>query len=120
VDASRAELPSTTVAFSPSSGVWAAGKNGATWTSRWTRDEEPVPWMPFLPDWQPDDDPPSCVALYRGSPVAAGNATDHAAIRVAADRYPEAVRAADQAFDLLRDGGWGFRWSVLRFSGWSG
>lgn len=54
------------------------------------------------------------------SPVAAGNAADHAAIGVAADRYPEAVRAADHAFDLLRDGCWGFRWSVLRFSGWSG
>jgi len=56
--ASRDRRISATVAFAPSSVVWGASDEGR-FTSHWTANGEPLRYVPFLPDWEPDRDPPS-------------------------------------------------------------
>ena len=54
------------VAVSPSAYVWG-WMDGALQTSAWTWQSEPLPFVPFDLDWQPEDDPPSYVGWYRQS-----------------------------------------------------
>ncbi|WBQ06469.1 alpha/beta fold hydrolase [Kribbella sp. CA-293567] len=51
------------VAIAPGAHVWGwigAGEQ----TSMFTRQGEPLPFVPFDPDWEPADDPPSYLGLY--------------------------------------------------------
>jgi dienelactone hydrolase len=52
------------VGLAPGAHVWAWIENGVQ-TSHWTWRGEPLPFVPFDLDWQPDDDPPSYVDSYR-------------------------------------------------------
>jgi pimeloyl-ACP methyl ester carboxylesterase len=54
------------VALSPGAHVWAWIGDGEQ-TSMFTRRGEPLPFVPFDLDWQPTDDPPSYLGLYRQS-----------------------------------------------------
>ncbi|HWS51973.1 MAG TPA: acyl-CoA thioester hydrolase/BAAT C-terminal domain-containing protein [Microbacterium sp.] len=54
------------VAVSASSVVWG-GVQDDTWSSHWTYDGRPLPWLPFAPDWTADDDPPEYRGLYEAS-----------------------------------------------------
>ncbi|TWD79412.1 bile acid acyltransferase/acyl-CoA thioester hydrolase-like protein [Kribbella amoyensis] len=54
------------IALSPSAYAWPWIENGS-YTSPWTWQGEPLPYVPFDPDWEPADDPPSYVDLYRTS-----------------------------------------------------
>ncbi len=59
-----------TVAFAPSSVVWAGidtGREPARQTSHWTLGGTALPYVPFVDDWEPDTDPPAYVELYRRS-----------------------------------------------------
>jgi len=73
------------VAFAPSSVVWT-GYDGDRATSHWTRAGVALPHVPFLPDWEPDTDPPAYRGLYAASLAAA----------------PEAVRAATIPVERIR------------------
>jgi pimeloyl-ACP methyl ester carboxylesterase len=55
------------VAFAPSAYVWGRVLDDGSQRSAWTWQGEPLPFVPFDPDWEPDDDPPSYVGLYRQS-----------------------------------------------------
>ena len=52
-----------TIGFAASSVVWP-GWNGHEWTSHWTWQGEPLPFVPLDPSWEPDADPPSFLPLY--------------------------------------------------------
>jgi hypothetical protein len=54
------------IALAPSAYVWAWNEGGRQ-TSAWTWQGEPLPFVPFDPEWQPDDDPPSFAGWYRQS-----------------------------------------------------
>jgi hypothetical protein len=79
--ASRDQRVSATIAVAPSSVVWG-GWTGTEWTSHWTAGGEPLPYVPFVEDWQPSDNPPSYVDLYRLSLEADVTASESAAIPV--------------------------------------
>ncbi|WP_426241902.1 acyl-CoA thioester hydrolase/BAAT C-terminal domain-containing protein [Nocardioides sp. LHG3406-4] len=79
--AARDHRVRATVAFAPSPVVWA-GYDGGRWTSHWTRDGSPVPWMPFVEGWTPRDDPPAYRDLYARSLAADERAAEVAAIPV--------------------------------------
>lgn len=55
-----------TIAVAPSSVVWAGALDGA-WSSHWTLDGEPLPFVPFDPAWRADTDPPAFRSLYSQS-----------------------------------------------------
>ena len=74
-----------TIAFAPTSVVWCRW-DGTKWASHLTVDGAPLPFVPFLPDWAPADDPPAFVDLYRLSLDAAPAAAERAAIPVEAIR----------------------------------
>lgn len=79
--AGRDQRISATVAFAPSSVVWGAW-NGDHFTSHWTAGGEALPFVPFLPDWEPDGDPPSYLSLYQLSLAEDEGAALRAAIPV--------------------------------------
>ncbi|TCO48723.1 alpha-beta hydrolase superfamily lysophospholipase [Kribbella antiqua] len=54
------------IAISPSAYVWGWNESGVQ-TSAWTWQGEPLPFVPYDPDWEPEDDPPSFVGWYRQS-----------------------------------------------------
>ncbi|MFC6715644.1 acyl-CoA thioester hydrolase/BAAT C-terminal domain-containing protein [Branchiibius cervicis] len=55
------------VAFAPSDVVWSGVTHEGRVTSHWTLDGQPLPWVPFVDDWEPDDDPPVFRGLYEAS-----------------------------------------------------
>jgi uncharacterized protein len=55
-----------TAAFAPSAVVWP-GWDGERWTSHWTLDGTPLPFVPLDPRWTPADDPPSFLPLYEAA-----------------------------------------------------
>lgn len=55
------------VAFAPSDVVWSGVTHEGRVTSHWTLDGQPLPWVPFVDDWQPDEDPPAFRGLYEAS-----------------------------------------------------
>lgn len=61
---------SATVAFAPPAHVWS-GYGDDHWTSHWTWRGDPLPAIPFLPDWEPDSSPPAYRDLYADSLAAA-------------------------------------------------
>ncbi|WP_248580546.1 acyl-CoA thioester hydrolase/BAAT C-terminal domain-containing protein [Nocardioides sp. InS609-2] len=79
--AARDQRVRATVAFAPSSVVWG-GYDGTRWTSHWTADGQPVPWMPFVEGWESAQDPPAYRDLYAHSLAADVQAADEAAIPV--------------------------------------
>jgi len=72
------------VALSPSAHAWGWIENG-TQTSPWTWQGEPLPFVPFDLDWQPDDDPPSYLGFYRQSLKKYPD--DAEAARIPAERF---------------------------------
>ncbi|WP_309065875.1 alpha/beta fold hydrolase [Microbacterium sp.] len=54
------------IAFAPSSVVWPGVLDG-DWSSHWTHRGAPLPFVPFAPGWQPDEEPPSFRSLYEES-----------------------------------------------------
>jgi uncharacterized protein len=54
------------IALAPSAYVWGWIEDGQQ-TSAWTWQGEPLPFVPFDVEWQPEDDPPSFTGLYRQS-----------------------------------------------------
>jgi alpha-beta hydrolase superfamily lysophospholipase len=76
--ASLDDRVAATVAFAPSAHVWS-GYGDDRWTSHWTWRGEPLPAVPFLPEWEPDSDPPAYRGLYAASLAAADPATVAAA-----------------------------------------
>ncbi|GAA0953183.1 acyl-CoA thioester hydrolase/BAAT C-terminal domain-containing protein [Kribbella koreensis] len=54
------------VAIAPSAHVWAWIGDGEQ-TSMFSQQGQPLPFVPFDLDWQPADDPPSYLGLYRQS-----------------------------------------------------
>ena len=55
------------VAFAPSAYVWGRFVEDGRQRSAWTWQGEPLPFVPFDPHWQADDDPPSFTGWYRQS-----------------------------------------------------
>jgi pimeloyl-ACP methyl ester carboxylesterase len=55
------------IAFAPSAYVWARFGEGGVQRSAWSWRGQPLPFVPFTVDWQPDDDPPRFVGWYRQS-----------------------------------------------------
>lgn len=52
------------VAFAPSDVVWSGIAPGGRVTSHWTLAGRPVPFVPFVDDWEPASDPPAFRSLY--------------------------------------------------------
>ncbi|WP_329003328.1 hypothetical protein OHA18_08625 [Kribbella sp. NBC_00709] len=65
----------TVVAFAPSAYVWGRLLDDGSQRSAWTWQGEPLPFVPFDPDWKPEDDPPSYTGLYRLSAQTAADET---------------------------------------------
>lgn len=61
---------SATVAFAPSAHVWA-GHGDGRWTSHWTWQGAPLPFIPVREGWEPDSDPPAYRSWYAESLAAA-------------------------------------------------
>ncbi|WP_309104672.1 acyl-CoA thioester hydrolase/BAAT C-terminal domain-containing protein [Microbacterium sp.] len=76
------------VAISPSSVVWGGVQDG-TWSSHWTHEGRPLPWVPFEPTWTPDTDPPEYRGLYEASMRRDAEAT--AAAEIPAERISAPV-----------------------------
>jgi hypothetical protein len=55
------------VAISPSDVVWAALSEERPQRSSWTSGGEPVPFVPYDDDWEPDTDPVEYVGMYEQS-----------------------------------------------------
>jgi uncharacterized protein len=64
--ASFDERVDAVVALAPGAHVWAWIGDGDQ-TSMFTRQGEPLPYVPFDLDWEPADDPPSYLEFYRQS-----------------------------------------------------
>lgn len=80
------------VAFSPSDVVWAGITPEGRTTSHWTRRGMPVPFVPFVDDWEPAEDPPSYAGLYRASRARFTQEAADAALAV--ERIPDVVLVA--------------------------
>ncbi|QSR25416.1 acyl-CoA thioesterase [Nocardioides aromaticivorans] len=77
------------VALAPSDLVWAGVTGEGRVTSHWTRDGEPLPFVPFDDTWRADTDPPSYDGLYRRSRARF------------ADRVPGATIPVERITELL-------------------
>jgi len=69
------------VGLSPTAYMWAWIADGHQ-SSAWTWRGEALPFVPFDLDWQPADDPPSYVGLYRQSLMKAADRAEAARIPV--------------------------------------
>ncbi|MFC9689753.1 acyl-CoA thioester hydrolase/BAAT C-terminal domain-containing protein [Kribbella sp. NPDC056951] len=78
------------VAFAPSAYVWGRVDEDGSQRSAWTWRGEPLPFVPFATDWQPDADPPSYTSLYRQSLSKA----DHEAARIPVERIRDVLLIA--------------------------
>ena len=73
------------VAFAPGAYVWGRFVEDGRQRSAWTWQGEPLPFVPFDPDWKADDDPRSgslsreaiLRALLRGHAMGRRNETNH-------------------------------------------
>ncbi|UYO96481.1 hypothetical protein OED01_12835 [Microbacterium sp. M28] len=54
------------IAVAPTSVVWPGMLDGS-WSSHWTEDGVPLPWVPFVADWSATNDPPEFRGLYAQS-----------------------------------------------------
>lgn len=57
-------------------------------TSHWTRDGAPLPFVPFVDDWRPAEDPPAYVDLYRRSRARFPDQVEEATIRGGGPQSP--------------------------------
>lgn len=80
------------VAFAPSDVVWAGVAADGRLTSHWTLDGAPIPFVPFAEEWEPVNDPPAYVDLYRCSRKQFD--ADVSAASIAVERIPEVVLIA--------------------------
>jgi len=71
------------IAVAATSVVWPGWHDGA-WSSHWSLGGEPVPFVPFDPDWVADADPPEFRGLYTTSLERFGH--EAAAARIATER----------------------------------
>ncbi|GAB3946466.1 acyl-CoA thioester hydrolase/BAAT C-terminal domain-containing protein [Kribbella albertanoniae] len=58
------ERVNAVVGFAPSAYVWARVDDDGHQRSAWTWQGEPLPFVPFDPDWKADADPPSYTGMY--------------------------------------------------------
>ena len=72
------------IALAPGAYAWAWNENGEQ-TSPWTWQGEPLPFVPFDPDWKADDDPPTFIGWYRQS--LQRYAAEAEAARIPAERF---------------------------------
>lgn len=79
-------------AFAPSDVVWAGYTADGRSTSHWTLAGEPLPHVPFDPDWAPDADPPAYAELYARSRELFADRVAAASIPV--ERIPEVLLVA--------------------------
>jgi hypothetical protein len=79
------------VAFAPSDVVWAGVRPDGTQTSHWTLAGRPLPYVPFMPGWHPDTDPPRFRRLYELCHAAG---SEDAAIP--AERIPRLILVAGE------------------------
>lgn len=90
------------VAFAPSDVVWAGVTPEGRVTSHWTVGGVPLPWVPFLEDWEPSEDPPAFRGLYEASRRRFPDRVP--AARIPAERIPRLVLVAggdDQVWPAL-------------------
>ncbi|MFT4288515.1 acyl-CoA thioester hydrolase/BAAT C-terminal domain-containing protein [Nocardioides sp.] len=80
------------VAFSPLDVVWAGVRPDGSQTSHWTLAGEPLPFVPFAEDWEPDDDPPAYRGLYLRSRELFPDAV--VAATIAVEQIPSVVLVA--------------------------
>ncbi len=76
--AARDPRVSTTIAFAPTPVAWAGFGEGR-WTSHWTLESQPVPYVPFVDDWHSATEPPAYRDLYARSLAEADPAARAAA-----------------------------------------
>jgi uncharacterized protein len=81
VTASHDDRVDATIALAPSPVVWG-GWDGRRWTSHWTAGGVPIPFVPFVEDWEPTEAPPAYLALYQQSLQASTELAERASIRV--------------------------------------
>lgn len=79
-------------AFAPSDVVWAGITGEGRTTSHWTLGGEPLPFVPFDPEWEPTTDPPAYDGLYRVSRRRFADRLPAAAIPV--ERIPAVLLVA--------------------------
>lgn len=94
------------VALAPTDVVWAALAQDRPQRSSWTRAGEPLPFVPFDDDWEPDADPPRFADGYRRS------------LQTYADRVPAARIPVERigADVVLAAGGDDAVWPALEFA----
>jgi uncharacterized protein len=80
------------VAFAPSAYVWGRFDEDGRQRSAWTWQGEPLPFVPFDPEWRADDDPPSYTGWYRQSLKAYD--TDAELARIPVERIREVLLVA--------------------------
>lgn len=80
------------VAFAPSDVVWAGVTPEGRITSHWTLGGRPLAFVPFAEDWEPRDDPPAYVGLYRRSREL--YADEVAAATIPVERIAEVILVA--------------------------
>jgi dienelactone hydrolase len=68
------------IALAPTPVAWA-GFGGDHWSSHWTLDGVPVPYVAFVEGWEPTEDPPAYRELYEASLVADPVRAEEATIR---------------------------------------
>lgn len=71
-------------AFAPSDVVWAGVLPDGRVTSHWTLGGTPLPYVPFVEDWEPDAEIPTYVRLYAASRLRFAEQAAAAAIPVEA------------------------------------
>lgn len=88
----HSDAVSAVVALAPSDVVWAGVRGDGTVTSHWTRGGDPLPYVPFDEDWQPEGDIPAYVGLYAASRERFADHVAAAAIPV--ERIPQVLLVA--------------------------
>jgi pimeloyl-ACP methyl ester carboxylesterase len=67
------ERVAAVVAFAPSAYIWGRVEEDGSQRSAWTWRGVPLPFVPYVADWQPEVDPPSYTPMYRESLRTAGD-----------------------------------------------
>ena len=92
LSASLSSAVDAVVGFAPSDVVWAGVTPDGRQTSHWTLGGHPLPFVPFVEDWQPTSDPPAYREYYARSRLRAGALVGDAVIAV--ERIPEVLLVA--------------------------
>jgi len=84
-------LASAVIAFAPSDVVWPGIMPDGRMVSHWGPDTEPLPFVPLCRDWEPVEDPPSFLDLYRRS---FANQTDMGRTAIPVEGIPQVLLVA--------------------------